>query len=320
MLASVLTAAVAVVSHSTTAPARVASVTRSANFPISGVVVPGQAIGGIALGMTQLQVKQRWGNNYSVCTTCGPNLTWLYEYPGGGEVDGAAVKFTTASSAAGASGTGTATPPPSASLTALKAAATKAAAQAAKAAAAAKAAIAKATAAQAEALKAAAAAKTAAAKATAAKAKSAADAKSLEAAAAKAATLAKAAAARAQAAKAAATKATVAAKTAAAAAKAAKLAAAKAAATAKTALNAGTSGTVVAVFTLGSPLGWGLKGVMMYDPVSNVYNLYGNPGTANCIGYSALTVKIGDSTTSFYSSSGVIYGFALTAASQSPCQ
>jgi hypothetical protein len=77
---------------------------------------------------------------------------------------------------------------------------------------------------------------------------------------------------------------------------------------------------VVAVFTLGSPAGWGLTGAMMGDPVSNVYNLFGSTGQANCIGYAALTVRIGSSTTSFYSASGVIYGYALTAPSQPACQ
>jgi hypothetical protein len=60
--------------------------------------------------------------------------------------------------------------------------------------------------------------------------------------------------------------------------------------------------------------------VMMGDPVSNVYNLFDNPGDANCIGYSALTVNGGGVVTSFYSASGVIYGYALTAPTQSPCQ
>jgi hypothetical protein len=77
---------------------------------------------------------------------------------------------------------------------------------------------------------------------------------------------------------------------------------------------------VVAVFTLGSPAGWGLSGAMMGDPISNVYNLFGSTGQANCIGYSALTVRIGTATTSFYSASGVIYGHALTASSQPACQ
>jgi hypothetical protein len=77
---------------------------------------------------------------------------------------------------------------------------------------------------------------------------------------------------------------------------------------------------VVAVFTLGSPAGWGLTGAMMGDPISNVYNLFGSTGQANCIGYDALTVRIGTSTTAFYSAAGVIYGYALTAPSQSACQ
>jgi hypothetical protein len=77
---------------------------------------------------------------------------------------------------------------------------------------------------------------------------------------------------------------------------------------------------VVAVFTLGSPAGWGLAGAMMGDPISNVYNVFGSTGQANCIGYDALTVRIGPTTTSFYSAAGVIYGYALTAASQPACQ
>jgi hypothetical protein len=80
------------------------------------------------------------------------------------------------------------------------------------------------------------------------------------------------------------------------------------------------NGKVVAVFTLGSPVGWGVKGVMMGDPVSNVYTLFGAIANQNCIGYSALSVTIGSATTSFYSSSGVIYGYALTASTESPCQ
>jgi hypothetical protein len=81
-----------------------------------------------------------------------------------------------------------------------------------------------------------------------------------------------------------------------------------------------SSGKVIAVFTLGSPLGWGTKGAMMFDPVSNVYDLFGNTGDAPCIGYDALTVRIGSNTMSFYTASGVIYGFALTAPSQPACQ
>jgi hypothetical protein len=175
----------------------------AANFPQRGVVVPGQAIGGITIGMTQAQVQQHWGHNYVVCTTCGPYLTWLFEYPGG-EPLGAGIKFDVKSGKTAPNTTATS-------------------------------------------------GKTAGAKPG----------------------------------------------------KSPPL---------------DPAAKVVAVFTLGSPTGWGAKGAMMFDPVSNVYNLFGNTGNAQCIGYSALTVRIGANTMSFYTSSGVIYGYALTAPSQPACQ
>jgi hypothetical protein len=58
----------------------------------------------------------------------------------------------------------------------------------------------------------------------------------------------------------------------------------------------------------------------MGDPISNVYNLFAQTGDAQCIGYSALTVKEGASTMSFYSASGVVYGYALTGPSQPACE
>ncbi len=79
-------------------------------------------------------------------------------------------------------------------------------------------------------------------------------------------------------------------------------------------------GKVVSVFTLGSPAGWGVKGVMMGDPVSNVYNLFGNTGSISCIGYDALTVKVGRGTMSFYTTGGTVYGFALTGPTEPACQ
>jgi len=81
------------------------------------------------------------------------------------------------------------------------------------------------------------------------------------------------------------------------------------------------NGKVIAVFTLGSPLGWGVKGkVMMFDPVSNVYNVLGSPRTVACIGYTALVVRAGQNSMSIYSASGVVYGFALTGPKEPPCQ
>ncbi len=77
---------------------------------------------------------------------------------------------------------------------------------------------------------------------------------------------------------------------------------------------------VVSVFTLGSPAGWGSKGLMMGDPLANIYTDYENPGDVHCIGYDALTVKVPGGTMAFYSAAGVIYGYALTAGKLSPCQ
>ena len=91
-------------------------------------------------------------------------------------------------------------------------------------------------------------------------------------------------------------------------------------------------GKSVAVFTLGAagvaPLGtsygttWKTSdGLKMLDPVSNIYTIY--PGatlSTNCSFYTALTVKTGPGIkSSFFSSSGVIYGFALAAANQPIC-
>jgi hypothetical protein len=174
---------------------------RSSNFPVKGIVVPGQSIGGITLGMSEQQVEQHWGHNFFVCTKCGKNLVWLFEYPGS-EPLGAAIKFGVPASSGATSASST----KSGSKTS----------------------------------------------------------------------------------------------------------------TAPVKLD--PTAKVVAVFTLGSPTGWGTKGAMMYDPVSNVYNLFGNTGDAQCIGYDALTVRIGGSTMSFYTASGVIYGYALTAPSQPACQ
>src|ERR1700722_13530732 len=110
MIAVILSAAVALLSHSTATPARTAStahstaVTASANLPAAGKVVPGQSIGGVSLGMTEAQVVKIWGPLYQVCTRCGKQLTWLYEYRG--EVgSGAAIKFNVSTPAVTSTGT-----------------------------------------------------------------------------------------------------------------------------------------------------------------------------------------------------------------------
>lgn len=297
------------------------SSTRAAILPAHGVVVPGQSIGGISLGMTQLQVTQHWGSDYVICPSGCALLTWFYLYPGGDTRDGAAISFDVPTPAAdrGATAispiskvTGTASKPTPSSAAAAAKKALAAQAAASRAAAAAKTAEAKALTAKSKALHATATAVSDKAKAKAAKAAGATDATTLEATASRAAAAAKAATADATDAQLAAAKAAAAAALAAANARAAKVAAAQQAAS--------TKGTVVAVFTLGAPVGWGLKGAMMYDPPTNLYTIFGNLGTVGCIGYDALTVKIGQSTTAFYSYSGYIGGFDLTSSSRSPCE
>lgn len=277
----VVTAAVA--SSLLLASSGAARSTHATFFPSAGVVVPGQSIGGITIGMTQAQVKAAWGPGYEVCgSPCGSLVTWIFEYPGQDAVLGAAVKFSTPA--------GTTTTVSSSS--ALAKTASTDALLASKAASALTVAEAK--------LKTAKTAEATAAKSTTTTHTKLAALK----------TAVTAAEVKVTRAKTAATKAAAVAKS-----------AEQAAKSASTASTASTAGGVVAVFTLGSPVGWGIKGqIMMGDPVSNVYNVFGSPATDNCIGYSALTVRIGSSTTAFYSSSGVIYGFALTAPSQSPCQ
>jgi hypothetical protein len=78
---------------------------------------------------------------------------------------------------------------------------------------------------------------------------------------------------------------------------------------------------VVAVFTLGATTGWKTSnGLKIADPASRVYELYGSPRYTKCIGYEALSVTQGRVVTSFYLTSGVIYGFALTVPGLTVCQ
>ena len=78
---------------------------------------------------------------------------------------------------------------------------------------------------------------------------------------------------------------------------------------------------VAAVFTLGATPGWkSVEGATVADPASKVYELYGNPKYSKCIGYEALSVRKNGVVTSFYLTSGVIYGFAITAPGVTVCQ
>src|SRR5581483_6346579 len=67
----------------------------------------------------------------------------------------------------------------------------------------------------------------------------------------------------------------------------------------------------------------GLKtsdGLKMYDPVSNIYSFYETPIYTKCIGFEAFSMRKGSITSSFYTASGVVYGFALTAPGEAICQ
>ena len=82
------------------------------------------------------------------------------------------------------------------------------------------------------------------------------------------------------------------------------------------------NGKVGAVFTLGAVPGWKTpEGLKIYDAVSDIYKLYPAATTyTKCVGFEALSLKRGSVTSSFYTASGVVYGFALTAASEPVCQ
>ena len=78
---------------------------------------------------------------------------------------------------------------------------------------------------------------------------------------------------------------------------------------------------VSAVFTLGAVQGWKTReGLKMYDPVSNIYSLYETPIYTKCIGFEAFSMKKGTIISSFYTASGVVYGFALTSPGEAICQ
>ena len=80
-------------------------------------------------------------------------------------------------------------------------------------------------------------------------------------------------------------------------------------------------GIATAVFTLGAVTGWKTKeGLKMYDPVTNIYSFYQTPIYTKCLGFEALSSRRGKITTSIYTATGVVYGFALTAPGEAICQ
>jgi hypothetical protein len=81
-------------------------------------------------------------------------------------------------------------------------------------------------------------------------------------------------------------------------------------------------GKVGAVFTLGAVPGWKTpEGLQIYDEVTKIYKLYPAATTyTKCVGFEAVSMTRGSVTSSFYTASGVVYGFALTAPSEKVCQ
>jgi hypothetical protein len=91
------------------------------------------------------------------------------------------------------------------------------------------------------------------------------------------------------------------------------------------------NGKTAAVFTLGTPGvntlsagglgGWKTKeGLSMFDPVTTIYSDYPAATiSTQCVLYNALSMRAGNVTSSFYISSGTVYGFALTAANEPIC-
>jgi hypothetical protein len=80
-------------------------------------------------------------------------------------------------------------------------------------------------------------------------------------------------------------------------------------------------GRVTAVFTLGSPSGWRTRqGLGVGEAVEKANELYGQLVWHVCTGYAAMSMRNGDTVTSIYTSGENVYGFALTAPTESICQ
>jgi hypothetical protein len=63
----------------------------AAALPEAGLLVPGQSLGSVRLGMTRAEVRATWGRGFGRCRSCGLE-TWYYTYRAF-HPEGAAVSF-----------------------------------------------------------------------------------------------------------------------------------------------------------------------------------------------------------------------------------
>jgi hypothetical protein len=80
-------------------------------------------------------------------------------------------------------------------------------------------------------------------------------------------------------------------------------------------------GRVAAVFTLYQPLGWRTsRSVALGDPVARITSVYGALLRRECVGYYALTLRHGGTTTAFYVLGDKLWGFGLSASGVQICR
>jgi hypothetical protein len=51
----------------------------AATAPERGLLVPGEILGGVRIGMTKAQVQRAWGHRFGICRDC-PHTTWYFNY------------------------------------------------------------------------------------------------------------------------------------------------------------------------------------------------------------------------------------------------
>jgi hypothetical protein len=81
------------------------------------------------------------------------------------------------------------------------------------------------------------------------------------------------------------------------------------------------NGRVSGIFTLYQPLGWRTtREVALADPVTRVTSVYGALLRHDCVGYYALTMRQGGTTTAFYVLGDRLWAFGLFAAGVPLCR